>query len=98
MATNNPTDCAPVDLDTTFHDDRKVERAVLLHILDQYPDRFTIPEISRAMNAGEAEFDREDAVERAIRELVGAGLLRCGEGHVLPTRAALYYERLAEAE
>ena len=35
-----------------------------------------------------------DAVERAIRELVGAGLLRCDGGYVVPTRAALYFHRL----
>ncbi len=35
-------------------------------------------------------------VERAVRELVGAGLLHCCCGHVLPTRAALYFRRLEE--
>jgi hypothetical protein len=38
--------------------------------------------------------DSGDAVERAIRELVGAGLLRCEGGYVVPTRAALYFHRL----
>ena len=48
------------------------------------------------MNAGETNFGSEDAVERAIRQLVGAGLLHCCGGFILPTRAALYYWRLAE--
>jgi hypothetical protein len=47
------------------------------------------------MNAGSADFGREDAVERAVRELVGAGLLHCQCGFVLPTRAALTYWSLA---
>jgi len=98
MAIPNPTDCVPSHSPLTVDADRKVERAVLFHVLDEHPDRFTIPELCRVMNAGEAAFDREDAVERAIRELVGAGLLRCAEGYVLPTRAAIYYERLVEAE
>jgi hypothetical protein len=75
---------------------RQVERVVLTHLLDAHPDRFTIPEVSRAMNAGKTDFGSEDAVERAIRQLVGAGLLHCCSGFILPTRAALYYSRLAE--
>jgi hypothetical protein len=67
----------------------------LSHLLDEYPDRFTIPEVSRELNACFTDFGREDAVERAIRELVGAGLLHCCCGFVLPTRTALYYQRLA---
>ena len=76
--------------------DRRIESAVLSYLLDADPDRFTIPEVSRAMNAGKTGFGSEDAVERAIVQLVGAGLLRCCGGFVLPTRAALYYWRLEE--
>jgi hypothetical protein len=76
--------------------DRKVEWAVLGYLLDADPDRFTIPEVSRAMNAGKTGFGSEDAVERAIVQLVGAGLLHCCCGFVLPTRAALYFWRLEE--
>jgi hypothetical protein len=67
----------------------------LSYLLDEHPDRFTIPEVSRGLNAESTDFGREDAVERAIRDLVGAGLLHCCCGFVLPTRAALYYQRLA---
>lgn len=73
--------------------DAKVEHAVLGFLLHEHPDRLTIPEVSRAMNRF-SDFNSEDAVERAIRELVGAGLLRCEGAYVQPTRAALYYERL----
>lgn len=95
MSCDNPTDRGLPDPSTPASEDSKVEWAVLGYLLDEHPDRFTIPEVSRAMNAGETGFDREDAVERAIRDLVGAGLLHCCGGFVLPTRAALYYERLA---
>jgi len=84
------------DPSTPADADRKVEWAVLGYLLDADPDRFTIPEVSRAMNAGETDFGSEDAVERAIRQLVGAGLLHCCGGFILPSRAALYYSRLAE--
>lgn len=42
--------------------------------------QLTIPEVSRALNAKSGDFDSVDAVERAIRELVGAGLLHCQGG------------------
>jgi hypothetical protein len=73
--------------------DHQVELAVLGFLLHEHPDRLTIPEVSGAMNAFR-DFNSEDAVERAIRELVGAGLLRCQSGYVQPTRAALYFARL----
>lgn len=95
MAEKNPTGSAERVSPIPSNEDRKVEWAVLSFLLDEHPDRFTVPEVSRAMNAGSADFGREDAVERAIRELVGAGLLHGDCGFVLPTRAALYYRRLA---
>lgn len=85
-----------LDLVVPADEDREVEWAVLGFLLDEYPDRLTIPELSLAMNSAEPNFEREDAVERAVRELVGAGLLHCCCGFVLPTRAALYYRRLGE--
>lgn len=96
MADENPTGRGDRVPPTPENDDRQVQWAALSFLLDEYPDhQLTIPEVSRAMNAGTADFGREDAVERAIRELVGAGLLHCRCGFVLPTRAALYYWRLA---
>lgn len=91
MATENTTPGG--DLVAPDIQDAKVELAVLAFLLHEHPDRLTIPEVSRAMNRFR-DFNSEDAVERAIRELVGAGLLRCEGAYVQPTRAALYYERL----
>jgi len=96
MSCDNHMDRGFPDPSTPADADRKVEWAVLGYLLDADPDRLTIPEVSCAMNAGETDFGSEDAVERAIRQLVGAGLLHCCGGFILPTRAALYYWRLAE--
>jgi hypothetical protein len=74
--------------------DRKVERVVLAFLLDEHPNQLTVAEVSWALNASSAEFERGDAVERAVRELVGAGLLHCRDGYVLPTKAALYFSAL----
>ena len=96
MSCDNHMDRGFPDPSTPANEDRKTEWAVLGYLLDEHPDQFTIPEVSRAMNAGETDFEREDAIERAIVQLVGAGLLHCCGGFILPTRAALYYSRLAE--
>lgn len=95
MATEHPTHCAERSPSFPASEDRKVERAVLLLLLDDHPGhQLTIPEVSRAINAGKTDFRSEDAVERAIRELDGAGLLHCRGGFAAPTRAALYFARL----
>jgi hypothetical protein len=76
--------------------DRRVEWAVLAFLLDECPNQLTIAEVSWALNRGAQEFETDDAVERAVRELVSAGLLHCQDGFVVPTRAALSFWRLEE--
>lgn len=94
MADSNPTDCSERNLACPAAQDAKAERAVLAFLINEHPNQLTVAEVSRALNHGPVEFEAEDAVERAVRELVGAGLLRCAEGFVQPTRAALYFSRL----
>lgn len=97
MADENPTGCAERDPCIPAKADRKVEWAVLSFLVDEHPDhQLTIPEVSRALNAGSEDQGYDDTVERAIRELVGAGLLHCERGFVLPTRAALYHHHLED--
>jgi len=95
MSCDHPTDCAeriPLPADQ----DAKTELAVLAFLLDEHPSQLTIPEVSQAMNAGAEDFGAFDAVERAIRQLDGAGLIHCKGGFAVPTRAALYFARLSE--
>lgn len=75
-------------------EDEKAQRAVLGLVLFEHPHHPTICDLSRELNAAE-DFASSDAVERAIRDLVGVGLLRCDGGRVLPTAAALHFDRLA---
>lgn len=96
MADANPTDCAERDPACPAAQDAKAERAVLAFLVSEHPNQLTVAEVSWVLNDGLVEFETEDAVERAVRELVGAGLLRCSDGFVLPTRAALYFARLEE--
>lgn len=68
---------------------------VLLQVLALHPAQLTIAELIREIIAGAAEFEEGDRFERAARDLVAAGLLRFGAGAVLPTRAALHFDRLS---
>jgi hypothetical protein len=63
------------------------QRAVLSLVLDAHPNPVTIPDLAREIDAG-------DAVEPAIRDLVGVGLLECSGITVRPTAAALRFEFL----
>jgi hypothetical protein len=94
MAKRNPTDRGQRGPFAPDPKDKKVERAVLAFLIYRYPERLTIPELSRVLNEENGGFDSEDAVERAVCELVGAGLLECRAKFVVPTRAALYFDSL----
>lgn len=96
MADSNPTDCAERSPLIPADQDAQAEQAVLALILEEHPAQLTIPEVSRALNAVPGSFPAFDAVERAIRELDGAGLIHCKGGFAVPTRAALYFARLSE--
>ncbi len=92
MATQDPT-CSR--LDEPISEDMGTESVVLAFVLAEHPSQLTIPELSLAINRQACgEFANDDAVERAIRELVGAGLLHIAAGLVMPTRAAIYFDGL----
>lgn len=76
--------------------DAMTERAVLALVLDEHPARLTMDELLLVLHADPRLGDPEDAARRAVRELVGAGLLYCEGSFVEPTRAALYFTRLED--
>jgi hypothetical protein len=69
-------------------DDARTQRAVLSLVLDEHPALLASAEVEQEIGAG-------DATQRAMRDLSGAGLLRREGATVLPTRAALHFDRLA---
>jgi predicted transcriptional regulator len=77
---------------STEREDERAQSAVLALVLSEHPTQFTICELAR-----EIDVDEGDGVERAVRDLVGVGLLRCEGASVLPTRAALHFARLEVA-
>lgn len=75
-------------------DDATTEAAVLRQLLALHPVQLTHEELVREVAGDPGEFAATDAVARAIRELSAAGLVhRIGEV-VLPSRAALRFDRL----
>ncbi len=94
MSCSQPMDCGAVGPPDFPAQDAEDQRVVLSFILGEHPAQLTIPEIAQALYAHPGDFKSDDAVERAIRDLVGGGLLHCHGRFVLPTRAALYRARL----
>jgi hypothetical protein len=94
MPCSQPTDCGSVDLADFAPPDAEDQRVVLTFLLGEHPNQLTIPEVAQALYAHPGDFKSDDAVERAIRDLVGGGLLHCHGRFVLPTRAALYFSGL----
>jgi predicted transcriptional regulator len=82
------------DIRSTSTEDSGVESAVLQHVLALHPTAITVEELAREMGSGRDSFGERDAVERAVRDLTGTGLLHRSEAFVLPTRAALRFDEL----
>jgi hypothetical protein len=81
-------------IDTTLGEDRVIEAAVLQQVLAVHPSPLTLVELVAEIAGGSGDFGQRDAVERAVRELVGCGLLHRSESLVLPSRAALRFDEL----
>ena len=94
MADENPTGRASLDPSSPAGEDRRTESAVLALLLDEHPSRLTMDELILVLCADPGRGDPKDAAQRAIGELVGAGLVHRDGSFLTPTRAALYFHRL----
>ncbi len=81
---------------TTREQDDVFEAVVLKQVLSLHPGLITQAELVRELGCGEEDFALRDAVERAVRDLVGYGLLHRSGSLVLPSRAALRVEELLD--
>ncbi len=73
-------------------EDLRTERAVLALLLDQHPTRLRADELPFALDA--KDFAEKDAVTRAVRELIGSGLVHRDAECVVPSRAAIRFDQL----
>lgn len=91
---NKPKGASDDDRASTAAQDLHDQGVVLIHVLTIYPTYLRLLELVREITAGSADFSEGDRIERAVRELIGVGLLFRGEGAVLPTRAALRFNEI----
>ncbi|MEX0972010.1 MAG: hypothetical protein WDZ46_01975 [Solirubrobacterales bacterium] len=77
--------------------DIRDQAVVLTFVLTLNPRHLTIPQLARSLNEDRRRFQRSDAVERAVRDLVGVGLLQIDAGLVKPTAAAVRFLVLIES-
>lgn len=78
------------DIRSTAGEDAALESALLQLVLALHPATLTLEEAVRELG----EEENLDGVERALRDLGAAGLLRRSGTLVLPTRAALRFDEL----
>jgi len=81
---------------TPAAEDAAIESAVLQQLLDFHPVQVTLAELVREVAGESTDFAERDAIERAVRDLAGAGLLHKHEAFVVPTRAALRFSELLD--
>ena len=102
MADEKSTDPGPTRFLTTHDEDERDQRAVLGWVVEFHPRvTYTRRELLLELSGGGAPgYLSADAGERALRELVGAGLLhQIGEDEMVrPTRAALRYFELTDGD
>ena len=84
------------DSRTTREQDDAVESAVLRHLLHLHPAQLTLAELTRELAGEQPGFAERDAIERAVRDLSGAGLLHGGQELLVPSRAALRFSELLD--
>lgn len=94
MADENPRDRASLDPASCLATDAQTQSAVLSILLIEHPVQLTVTELTRELAEDPDDFGQRDAVQRAVRDLAGVGLLHRQGIFVLPSRVALYYERL----
>jgi hypothetical protein len=85
---DNPKGAGDCHVPPTEAQDIRDQGVVLIHVLHRHPTLLTIPDLVREITAGSEDFGEGDAVERAVRDLTGVGLLMCPSGLAVPTPAA----------
>jgi len=80
---------------STSGEDAATESAVLQLLLALHPIPVTVEDVVRETGADRDPGER-DALDRALRELTGAGLIHRSGDLVLPSRAAVRFDELME--
>lgn len=70
--------------------DDSYEQIVLRHIFNWQPTALRLCDLVRELSADPRNFGAQDAVSRAVRDLIKVGLLHRQGECILPTPAAVY--------
>ena len=99
MATLNPTgDGADAGASTAAESIYlRREGAALGHVLTLHPAHLRMPEIVLSMVGASKDEPEAGEYEEALKELIRAGLLFESGGLIVPTLAALHYNKLIQA-
>jgi predicted transcriptional regulator len=84
------------DTPSPIREDAETESAVLHHLLAIHPIQITVEELAREIEDRPEDFARRDAIERAVRDLTGVGLLHRQDAFVVPSHAALRFNELLD--
>jgi hypothetical protein len=99
MADENPTGPGAAGCPTTADEDAREERRVLREVLTVYPESLRLEELIRELTVGSSAFSDQDAIERAVRDLIAVGLIHQVGDLVLPTRpAVIFYALIQDGE
>lgn len=93
---NKPKGAGEDERATTAALDDHDQARVLRQVLYLHPESLTLAELARELTAASTDFQEQDRIERAVRDLVAVGLLHRVGDLVLPTRAAAYFHALEE--
>ena len=73
--------------------DDAMQHAVLTSLLVEHPTQLTMVDLYRERRDPD-DTAQQDAVDRAVYSLVAAGLAHRNGSFVIPSRAAIHFERL----
>ena len=82
------------DPGTPTTEDHHAQQAILALLLETHPGQLAVDEVMRELTDRPDEFGPRDAIENAVRDLVGAGLVHRHGPFVFPTRAAVRFDEL----
>lgn len=88
---DQPSGAGDENVPPTAAQDIRDQGIVLIHVLHRHPTLLTIPDLLCEITSGSADFAEADALERAVRDLTGVGLLHGPSGLAVPSPAALRF-------
>jgi hypothetical protein len=93
MADENPTGKGAAERPTPAEQDLRDQAVVLTLVLANWPP-LRLFDLVREIADDSDDFVQRDRIERAVRDLVGVGLLHRQGEFVLASRAAFHFNRL----